>query len=563
MSQNADAADGKQLWKPGLRSHAIALGDREVEASLPNQVMDPEDEEYGGMRSPETLICDGLAVPGVVRLWSTFFLAPDSRWHADENLLGRIRLALEYFEERALNADGSLNAPATGDWGSAAHAAFAAEGLYDLTQLWKAAGHPAAKEIHDRARRCAIRAGHAPRTAPIFTHNHRWAACAAMACAYDLEPDPRLIERIDDYLLGDGVDQDEDGYYAEYAAGYGMLTNRTLVRVADLLDRPHLFEHVRRSLDLLKHLWHSNGEVACEYSYRNNDRGRIGSPLLFVRMANKYRDGHYLTMAEDIIAPSDDPASEIRYGGLGALELMALSQTPHPGVDPEPLPSSYRKTFARDQVGRIRRGKFSATVMGRPANPKVPFLGKPFNRNFLAVRYGSAIIDGTRISYMYYGDREMGVPEGGLKVDGDEFVIQHDFTSHEDGPVPWRIVELRPEYHVGVRIREIEGGVAMRLALSGIPKVTTHLEFSVRPDGSRMIVGEKDVALVDGEQHVVDADCVKIVNGRDVLEIAGDIRLRHMVRPSGKFVNQATYTSVVVNLRTPYDGEITFRGHTL
>ena len=553
----------KHLWKPGLLPHAVKVGDIDVETYMEKQVLDADDPECGGIRSPETLLSDGLATSVAARCWSEFWSIPESKHYRNEDLLDRIKLALKHVEEYAQNEDGSVDGLNTGDMGSAPHAAFCVEALYPMLKLWETIDHPAAEPICDQIRRCITRAGNALRTKTVYTHNHRWAACGAMAFAYDVSPDPRLIEKIDDYVLGDGIDQDEDGYYAEYSAGYGMLSNRGIYTVGRMLNRPHLFQHLRRNFDLLRYLMHSNGEVVCEYAYRNNDRGGLGSLMLFVEMAKEFQDGRYLAIAEAVLDRLDDPESDIRYGNLGGIALLQLARQEHPGVETVPLEESYRKTFARGQVGRIRRGKFSATVMGRPANPEVPFLGKPFNTNFLAVRHGDAVIDGTRISYAYYGDRVVGVPEDGLKVEGDEYAIYHDFTDHVDGPVPWRLMQLNPDFHAHLRFREVDGGIAVKLAMTGCPRVITHLEFSVRPDNSRMIADDEEIDLVNGEQHILDAPTVKIVCGSDVLELSGDLHMQHKVRTSGKFVNQPTYTSLLVNIRSPHEDEIIIRGYEM
>ena len=551
----------KRLWKPELFPHAVTTGDASVESYMKMQVLDTADPECGGIRSPDTLLCDGRVTSNAIRCWSEFWNIPESKYYRSEDLLKRIELAVKHFEEYAQNEDGSVDGLGTGDMGSTPHAAFCIEAQYPALKIWETIDHPAAGPIRDSIRRCIIRAGEAIRTKTVFTLNHRWLACAAMACAYKVDPDPKLIEKIDDYLLGDGVDQDEDGYYGEYSAAYGMLCNLTLFITGRMLDRPELFQHLKRNFDLLRYLMQPNGEVVCEYAYRDNDDGSIYAFELFVEMAREFQDGRYLGIIEAILDRMNDPDSDIPYRRMGGMGRLTLARLEHPGVETVPLEESYRKTFARGQVGRIRRGKFSATVMGRPANPKSPFFGKPTNANFLAVRYGNAIIDGTRISYAYYGDRVLGVPEDGLKVEGDEYAIYHDFTDHVDGPVPWRLVQLNPDFHAHLRFREVDGGIAVKLGITGCPRVITHLEFSVRPDNSRMIADGEEIDLVNGEQHILDASTAKVISGSDVLELSGDLHMRHKVRTSGKFVNQPTYTSLLVNIRSPHEDEIIIRGY--
>jgi len=551
-SDATDAHRKTRLWAPDIDlQKAVELADVAADDALKSQVLDPGDEEYGGYRSPETLICEGSGAAAtslnLTILWGT----PQSRHYQDPALVESIRLALAYFEERAQYEDGSLDGFGAGDMKSAPIAAFATFSLYELLRRWEKIGHPAAPEITGRVRRAMIKSGTSLRSGRLFTHNHRWTACAAMARVNDVAPDERLVAAIDDYL-SDGVDQDEDGFYAEYSMGYGMLCNYSFMTVADLLHRSWLLDHVRRNLDLLQWMYHPNGEVACEFTYRS-DQGMLGPNPLFLEMAERDGNGLYVAYARAGL----DLA--LKRNALDGMTMLKLATQEAPRVEAASLPDSYWKTFARNQIGRIRRGRLSVTVMGRPAHPTVPFLGKPYNQNFLAVRYGDAIIDGTRICYKYYGDRVVGVPEGGLSVQGDEFVVRHDFTDWVDGPIPSRHIQLSPDLHIRLGVREREGGIALSLSALGLPRVSVQLEFAVRPAGDLVIDGNT-IPLKDGEHHYLTGGPVRIINGSDMLEINGDLVVRHRIIAPGKFVTQPRRTSLLVSPRTPYEGVITIRG---
>ena len=550
-----------RLWKPELMEPGIRLGDEEAKRVLKSQIVDPNDDEYGGFRNPEVMLVDALSVPGYGQLLTRLWKQPKSRYHQSGEVLRRIMLALDYFEQRAQYPDGSLDGVATGDMQSAPHAAFATLSLGELLALWEDVDLPEAEEIRQRITRSMLKASVCLREGRLFTHNHRWVACAAMAVINDLEPDPKLVDAINGYMLGDGVDQDADGFYSEYAAGYGMLTSKCLMKIADLLHRGHLLEYVRANLDLLIWMRHSNGEVACEFSYRDNDHGPLSAPDLFVEMADKDGRGDYLQMAEDIVAHALEGGAPKSGARIGPNALMMLAELRHPDVEPTPLPDSFRKVFVRNQIVRTRRGKFSATMMGRPWNPDCPFWGKPRNRNFLAVRYGDAIIDGTRIVFKYYGEKDVGIEEGGLRVEGDTAWFRHDFTSWVDGPVLWRMRELNPDFHVSVSTREIDGGIELKMKAWGTPKVIVQLEFAVRPEGEIILGGAKQ-PLVHGGKHFPAGGPVHIRNGDDVLEIAGDLAVEHRVVAGGSFIHRKQWASLYVLARTPYDGTITIRGRS-
>ena len=74
----------------------------------------------------------------------------------------------------------------------------------------------------------------------MHTPNHRWEICKALAHIHHLWPSRAVLARINDWL-GEGIDQDAEGEYSERSPNYASeVTNRSLVIVARLADRPRL-----------------------------------------------------------------------------------------------------------------------------------------------------------------------------------------------------------------------------------------------------------------------------------------------------------------------------------
>ena len=276
MQESGRRSEARGRLLPDLLPFAVERAEEEAEVALRTQVPDGE-PDAGGYRSPDTLVCDSKAVAKTARLLARLWLEPSSKFHRSDALVDSVRRAMRFFEYRAQQPDGSTHGLPTGDMGSAPHAAFAVEAFHELLPVWARVDHPARREVEMAVRRCMVRAGVALRSKGVFTHNHRWIACAALACINDIAPDARLVARIDDYL-SDGIDQDEDGFWSEYSPVYAMLSNICYTRMADLLDRPELLEPVWRNLDTLPFLRHSNGEVACEFTFRQ-DRGAVQNVL--------------------------------------------------------------------------------------------------------------------------------------------------------------------------------------------------------------------------------------------------------------------------------------------
>ena len=107
----------------------------------------------------------------------------------------------------------------------------------------------------------------------VHTPNHRWEICKALAHLNHLWPSRLLMARINDWL-GEGIDQDAEGEYSERSPNYASeVTNRSLLAVARLADKPRLLDNVRRNLDLTLYRLQPNGEVETVQSRRQDQTG--------------------------------------------------------------------------------------------------------------------------------------------------------------------------------------------------------------------------------------------------------------------------------------------------
>ena len=547
------------LWAPDVVPYVTVLVDRTTDIALAIQVLDPNDEEYGSYRPLDSLVCQFPGGIGVVL--TEAYSNPNSRYHRSDAVVDSIRLALEASEERFQYEDGSIDSGS--DKQNAANAAFATGGIHQIWERWQNIEHPLSGEIIDRCRRILVKFGLSCRTMGVFTPNHRWVACAAMAIVNEVEPDEQLVAKIDDYL-SDGIDQDADGFYSEYSPMYAMLCNMCFLQVAKRLDRPELLIPVRKNLELLLSLCHPGGQVASEFSVRA-DTGKLGVLHALVEMGVLDRRGEYLTIAREHLDRQlrtlDERLDEAKVDGsnsFGALlgetaELMALAVLPATEVEPKAVPDNYRlrtSAFVNRQrtTIRIRRGKLSVTAVGR----------NDFS-NLVAFRYGDAIVDGMRIMYNYYGMH--GVIDENLPEEDGEIVFSGSFTEYIDGPTPERRIDHKPELHYRLGISEIGGGLALSFKAQARHKVSIQLEFAARPEG-RLEIGGQTTPLLDGERHYLNGPA-SIVNGTDALEFGGDLVVQHRELAGGNFTKKPQMTSLIVAPRTPYEGIITIRGRNI
>ena len=538
---SAKKPDTTSRWAPDVAPFVTKLTDKAADRALAIQVLDPDDESYGAFRPPDSFICGFPG--GVASFLTAAYTNPACRHFENETVTERVRLALASSEERFLYEDGSIDGGS--DKQSACNSAFATGAIQQIWESWQEIEHPLSEEIVERSRRILVKFGHACRTMGLMTPNHRWVACLAMAMVNEVEPDERLIAKIDDYL-SDGIDQDDDGFYSEYSPK---------------LNRPELLEPVRRNMELTLMLCHPEGQVASEMSIRG-DIGKLGLLHSLVEMAIIDGKGEYLTVAREHLDRQlwtlDDRMAEAEADGsnsFGALlgetgELMALAKLPATDVKPKPVPNDYRlRTSAyinrQRTMVRIRRGRLSVTAIGR----------NDFT-NLMAVRFGNAIIDGMRILYSYYGTH--GAGDENLPEENGEIVFAGSFTEYIDGPTPERRIDHKPKLHYRLGISEIDGGLALSFKAHARHKVSVQLEFAARPEGV-LELGGQTMPLVDTGRHYLDGPA-RIVSGDDVLEFGGDLVVQHRELAGGNFTKKAQITSLIVAPRTPYDGVITIRG---
>jgi hypothetical protein len=232
-----------------------------------------------------------------------------------------------------------------------------------------------------------LQGGEALATGGIHTPNHRWVVCAALAWTNSLYPNPKYVERIDQWLR-ETIDIDPDGQYTEKSTTvYSPIVDRALITVARLLNRPEIFEPVRRNLEMTLYYVHPDGEVATEASTRQDkyQRGSMGRYYYSYRyLALRDGNGRFAAMARQI----EDTAQGRLAGELTALLADPTLQRALPAN--APLPVNYAKVFAHSQLVRIRREHVSGTVLAG-------------NATILSFRKGPAALEAVRVASAFFG----------------------------------------------------------------------------------------------------------------------------------------------------------------
>ncbi len=461
-----------------LYQQLVAQTDQAVANLLTGQQMSPDHRWFGGVPARHGIYSPHGAA-GLLRHMSTAWTCTDSRYHHDPLLIERMAAATQHLRT-VQHTDGTIDLYTT-NFHSPPDTGFALENICIALGLLRADGDPSVGKLDAAILQFLDGAAAALAVGGIHTPNHRWVVCMALARAHTLNPDSRYLTRIDQWL-GEKIDIDADGQFTERSTAiYSPLTDRCLITIARLLQRPELLDPVRRNLEMTTYYMHADGEIATEGSRRQDQytRGSMSAyhyPYRF--MALHDHNGRFAAISRRIatIAPQrltadlglmlEDPSLR------GALPADAA------------LPTSYSRHFQHSDLVRIRRGAASATILG--GNPTL-----------FSMHKGSAAVV-VRLAQAFFGKGQF--TSDRLTKDGEAWLLQQDQQGPYYQPLPAELLpddgdwhkmdrEQRPQSEVQqqrttVRITEKGGVFELHIQISGTDRVPVALELGFRSGGT-------------------------------------------------------------------------------
>lgn len=466
----APATAAQRRDAPEVDAAVVRRHDTMLERLLERQVTDPGSDRRGGC--PDEF---GLYVPraagGIIVHAMAAYLHPQSRFHKANLLVERMRLAASYLD-RVQNDEGNVDLPVT-NFNSPPDTAFI---VHDAGTACALASRAGEREIVAMLEGFLRKAGAAMAVGGIHTPNHRWVVCAALAQIHELFPEERYLRRIDQWLA-EGIDIDSDGQYTERSTlTYNVAINRTLIVMAEKLNRPELLDPVRRNLEAMMFLLHPGDELVTEISsrqdqYQRGSAGRHWFALKYIGLRDN--DGCYNGLANKYAAA---------YASLPA--IMEYPQLIQPGPPPVAPPDNYEKLFPAIGIARIRRGPVSATVVLKG------------NSRFLTLRRGEVVIPAVRFAAAFFG-RGQFVPDSGER-DGNRYVLRQALSApyyqpldppRQVTPGNWSQLKLLRRQteicHLNYQaaIEETGNGLAVRIQAGGTKQVPLAVEINIGGDG--------------------------------------------------------------------------------
>jgi hypothetical protein len=465
---------------------ALARNEAAVRTLLASQITDAASRWRGSVPDSVGLHSAGSA-GGVAETLTASFVHPRSRFHNDNALVDRIRLAAGFLE-RAQSPQGNIDLLTT-NFNSPPDTGFVVHGVASAAAIARRHAH---EDIARILQPFLVKAGGGMAVGGIHTPNHRWVVASALAQINELFPDERYERRIDEWL-GEGIDIDNDGQFTERSTlVYNIVSDRALIVMAAKLHRPELLDPVRRNLDALQYLLHADGEVVSEISRRQDQftRGSVDGywfPLTYIALRDQ--NGALATLAERA-APQGARLSTL-------LEYPELSQ---PLPSPRPLPDDFEKPFAEVGIARIRRGPLSATLV----------LGG--SSRFFTLRYGDAVMEGVRFATSFFGKGQF-VPQTASKG-AAAYEFRQSLEAPYYQPLPEKIAtraweesrRRRRQTEVcrleqSADVTEAKDGFRLRLRSQGTDGVPVAVELCFREggrlDGCRPIPGAPGTFLIE------------------------------------------------------------------
>lgn len=370
---------------------------------------------------------------------SASYCSPDSRYFHSEEII----TALEKLTQLLVSIqseDGTLN---FGNLESPPDTAFLLEPLSAGAFLLVKDNAAALNKVNNNIKSFIIKSGDALAIGGVHTPNHRFVISAALARLNALYPNQKYVNRIEDWL-GEGIFNDSDGHFPERSMNYGNVENNSLITIGRLLNKPSLFDPVRRNLQMTYYYMDPNGDLVTTDSRRQDQytsKSIISFYLHYRYMALKDKNSQFAAIAA-LIENRNGFEEEIVNNSLFHFLEDTLLQEKLPVSTT--LPVNYEKLFTNSHLLRIRRRDTTSTLFGGVDWPLIIASGRSNSPNFFAYRKGKAILKYMRLSTNFFS---MGYfYSEGLKKEANKYILHKRLTVPYYQPLPQKLRNAKGDY---------------------------------------------------------------------------------------------------------------------
>ncbi len=364
---------------------------------------------------------------------------PGSTYFHSSEIVSKLEI-LVLVLTRFQTADGTVN---IGNLESPPDTAFLLDLLVGGATLLAKDNFAALVNIKNEIRNIILKGGEALVTGGVHTPNHRWVVSAALAGLNALYPHQKYVDRIEDWL-GEGVYIDTDGHYPERSGIYSHVENQALITMGRLLNKPTLFEPVRKNLAMTWYYMEPNGDLVTTDSRRQDQytgKTIVSFYLHYRYLAIRDCNSNFAAITRMIEGMEGFEKEILEKAFFNFLEEPLLQQT----LPAATLPAEhFQKLFTTSSLLRIRKGDTTATLFGGADWPIIIASGRSNSPNFFSYRKGKAILKYIRLSTGFFS---MGYfYSNGIRQQGNKFILHNKLNVPYYQPLPQKLRNNKGDY---------------------------------------------------------------------------------------------------------------------
>ena len=334
-----------------------------------------------------------------------------------------------------------------------------------------------------------------------------------------------LIDAAQIYL-NEGMDCNDDGEYAEKSAGnYNAVNNDAMLLLSEGLDDPEYDACIIRNLHMMLTYWEPDDSVFTANSTRF-DKDRLVYPdgyyLHYLTMGVRYHISEFLSMANyiyDVLREKNLPSPDYLMDMMNHPELRDFEW------DQSGIPTEYSAYYAESGIARVRKGRYSYTVMRDKSN----FLYVHNGSIKLAVKIGGSFCEHRAFKAETMERAEDGsfhlhqTMRGWYYLPFEEKPETSDWWKMDNAS---RKKKLGPDMDIDVIIRETEGGLDVDIRTSGVEGAPWRVELAF--NGIDRISNEHMTMPINGDEVLVLKDSFFEVSNYDAsMEVGPAFGLHH------------------------------------
>ncbi len=473
-----------------------------VERALARQNLDQDSPFYGAFLEADGIYQAKSTIYAVASL-ATAYCNRDTKYHHDERVLERALLGMD-FVDRAQHENGLFDY-VTCNFFSAPDTAFCVLAWIPHLQYLSALPDPAPGEVTLRKRmeKMVHAGGRGLLEGGFHTPNHRWAIASVLSCCGKMFGEDDLIQAAQTYL-NEGMDCNGDGEYAEKSAGnYNLVNNDAMLLLSQSLGDPSYEQNAIRNLKMMLTYWEPDDTIFTANSTRF-DKDRQFYPeryyYEYLDLGIRYHIPEFLSMANAIM-------DIVARRGLTPPEFL-MEYMLHPDYidfewEESGFPKEYRAVYQDSAIARVRRGRYTYTVMGGKTN----FLYVHNGALKLAVKLGGSFCE----HRTFAAETMTEEPDGALHLHQTMRGWYYLPFAQKPATSNWwkmdnasREKKLGPNMDIDVTIREIGDGLEVEVQTSGPAGAPWRLELAF--NGAERISNPHMTMPIHGDEVLVLKD---------------------------------------------------------